>query len=286
MLKQFFFATCLIFFTSINIQAQTQYSYYFDKDLNLITKPSKAIFLGIGVYQNGLFELKVFNKRDKKLLVIEHFTDSSLQQSNGLFVSYSANGNKELEGIYKMGRKDGLWKEWSLNGLVTDSALFANGKRITETKYSYYPSGKLMSEVFLSGRDGTVIGKMFDENGKEIVTKSKDSSEDMHKIFVKVEVEASFPGGLQAWARYISKVIQSHIDEFKKSDYGTCVIRFIVDTTGKVHDVVVSNYCGKHLAKVGMEAIENGPKWIPAQQNGHLVNSYRVQPITLQNPDE
>ncbi len=285
MLKQTYFAICLIFFAVIDVQAQTQYSYYFDKDLNLEAKPSKAIFLGIGAYQNGLFELKVFDKRDKKLLIIEHFTDSSLAQSNGLFVNYSASGNKETEGMYKMGRKDGLWKQWNWNGLVTDSALFNDGNKIADAKYTYYPSGKLMAEIVFS-EDSIVKNQMFDESGREITLKTKDSSEDMDKIFTRVEVEASFPGGLQAWARYISKAIQSHIDDFRKRDYGTCVIRFIVDTKGNVHDVQATTMKGTKLAEIAVNVIRNGPKWIPAQQNGRPVNAYRLQPITLQNPDK
>jgi protein TonB len=43
---------------------------------------------------------------------------------------------------------------------------------------------------------------------------------------------------------------------------------------------------GTKLAEVAVNAIRNGPKWIPAQQNGRQVNAYRLQPVTLQNPDQ
>jgi hypothetical protein len=281
MFKQNFLVICMIVFGGFAVQAQTQYSYYFDNDINLVKK-SHAVFVGVGEYGNGLFELKVFDKKSKKLLILEHFTDSSLQLSNGLFASFLPNGNKNWEGNYLMGKRDGLWKEWNWTGQVIDSSLFKDGTKIGETAYSYYPSGKLMSKEVSSGKDSIVASIFFDEKGKEITPNFK---EDTDKVFTKVEVEASFPGGLQAWARYISRAIQSHIDEFKKSDYGTCIIRFIVDTKGEVHNVLVMNGCGIHLAKIGAEAIKNGPKWIPAQQNGKLVSAYRLQPITLQNPD-
>ncbi len=282
MLKQTYFAVCLIFLAAINVQAQTQYSYYFDKDLNLEAKPSKAIFVGVGAYQNGLFELKVYDKRNKKLLVIEHFKDSSLAQSNGLFVSYLTNGNKQLEGVYSFGKKDGLWKEWNPGGQLLDSSFFKNGKKVKETTYTYYTDGKLLMEEDFKN-DSIVKYASYDEKGKII---SNELKPDTDIVFEKVEVEAAFPGGLAAWAQYISKAIMSHIDQFTKSDYGTCVVRFIVSKDGKVRDVGILNHCGKHLAKVGINAIKNGPKWIPAQQNGRYVNAYRLQPITLQNPDE
>lgn len=97
----------------------------------------------------------------------------------------------------------------------------------------------------------------------------------------KVEIEASFPGGQQAWNKYIFQQINLHINEFTKKDIGTCIIRFIVDKNGHVQDVEATNMKKSRLAKVAIEAIENGPKWIPAQQNGKYLNAYRLQPVTL-----
>jgi hypothetical protein len=281
-MKKQIFLLISVLFAAAFAQAQNKYAYYFDKDLNLSNKSSHAVFVGEGAYQNGSFELKVFDKKEKKLLLIEHFTDSSLQQSNGLFVSYLPNGNKEMEGVYKMDKKDGLWKEWNWKGQLEDSIIYSDGTRKAESSYSYYPGGKLLS-LSIYKNDSLVKLANYDENGKELPT---PNHEDLDKVFTKAEVEAAFPGGPAAWSSYISRAIMLHVDEFKQSDYGTCIIRFIVDKNGTVHDVAVINSCGNLLGKIGVDAIKNGPKWIPAQQNGHYVNAYRLQPITLQNPDE
>jgi protein TonB len=113
-------------------------------------------------------------------------------------------------------------------------------------------------------------------------TKKIDSTNNL--ILDKVEIEASFPGGTQAWAKYISNAIRENINKFKRSDYGTCIIRFIVDTKGRVSDVEATTMKKSRLAKVAIEAISNGPRWNPAQQNGKYVNAYRVQPVILQAP--
>lgn len=104
------------------------------------------------------------------------------------------------------------------------------------------------------------------------------------KTYSKVENEASFPGGPAAWSRYISKYIQNNVDSFRKKDYGTCIVRFIVDIQGHISDVEATTMKKSRLAKVVVEAIKNGPEWIPAQQNGRPVNAYRLQPVTLTNP--
>ncbi|MEO9146858.1 MAG: energy transducer TonB [Ginsengibacter sp.] len=100
----------------------------------------------------------------------------------------------------------------------------------------------------------------------------------------KVEVEASFPGGLTAWSKYITKQIMQNADQFTRKDYGTCIVRFIVDTLGSVRDVEAMSMKRSRLAKIAIHAIENGPKWVPAQQNGRYVNAYRLQPVTVSAP--
>jgi hypothetical protein len=100
----------------------------------------------------------------------------------------------------------------------------------------------------------------------------------------KVEIEASFPGGEAAWTAYITKQIEQNAEGFRKRDFGTCIVKFIVDKTGHTSEVEATNMKKTRLAKVAVEAIENGPKWIPAQQNGRYVNAYRLQPIVLTEP--
>lgn len=135
-------------------------------------------------------------------------------------------------------------------------------------------------------KDLGIVAPPTDLKGTNVVAAPVEKKEDPDKIFTKVEIEATFPGGLDAWSRYVSRAITSHIDEFSDGDYGTCVVRFIVDKTGNVSDVQATTMKGTKLAEVAVNAIRNGPKWVPAQQNGRYVNAYRLQPVTLQNPNQ
>ncbi len=186
------------------------------------------------------------------------------------------------------------------------SLIFINGKKSSQEEMDNIPSENIQSINVLKGEKATDKYGQKGKNGViEISTKTtngyvtlvntdakivngklliKDTMPD--KVYTKVEVEASFPGGLTAWSKYISRAITDSISKFTKADYGTCVVRFIVDVDGKVSDVVATTMKGTELAKVSINAIKNGPKWIPASQNGHTVAAYRLQPITLQNPDQ
>jgi protein TonB len=97
--------------------------------------------------------------------------------------------------------------------------------------------------------------------------------------FTVVEIEAKFSGN---WASYLRNEIEKNMDELTEAgESGTCIIRFVVSKDGSVSNVEATTMKGTKLAEVAVNAIRRGPKWIPAQQNGMIVNAYRMQPVTF-----
>lgn len=135
-------------------------------------------------------------------------------------------------------------------------------------------------------KDLGIIAPPVESKGTQVIAAPVVKKEDEDKIFTKVEIDASFPGGADGWTKYVRNAIEAHMDEFTESDYGTCIVRFIVDKTGKVSSVEATTMKGSKLAEVATNIIRKGPNWIPAQQNGRQVNAYRLQPVILKNPDE
>ncbi len=135
-------------------------------------------------------------------------------------------------------------------------------------------------------KDIGIVAPPVEDKGTQVVAAPVEKKEDEDKVFTKVEIEASFPGGASAWTKYVTRAIESNQDEFTESDFGTCVVKFIVDKTGKVSAVEATTMKGSKLAEVATNAIRKGPNWTPAQQNGRYVNAYRLQPVTVTNPDQ
>ena len=287
-------ASSFIFFflTSVSFAQQNEYVYYFNANISLCPK-EKSVFTGHGIIKNDLLNLKVYsNNHPENPLLVANFTDSTLSVSQGLFQSFYVNGKKETECTYENNVLDGMWRKWDSSGLLSDSLNYSNGQMTDSSKYyysrngilttfsstdfkadkfrqaSYDDSGKLSSEVFFIGQKG--IRKEY-KNGT-VVTDS---------LFTREEKEASFPGGPRAWAHYISGKITQNIARFAYSDYGTCVVRFVIDTNGKVSDVEATSMKGTLLAKVAVEAVKYGPHWIPAMQYGRPVTAFRLQPVTV-----
>lgn len=290
---KYIFLTAITFFISVAGFTQKRYLYYFDKDLGSTAK-SAAVFNGIGTYQNGVFELKFYNSRDSKLVMVEHYTDSALQVNDGMFQSYYSNGGLEYEGNFKNGKEDGLWKRRDETGRTIDSSFYNNGTKILEVHTGYYKNGALDSLIINNIKTDELETTFYNDKGEmlshvtfhgqkgivEYYDKGKLTSSE--NVNTREEHEASFPGGIAAWTQYISVQINKNIKSLLKDDRsGTCNIKFIVDKDGNIKDAKATSMQGSRLAEIALTAITSGPKWIPASQYGKLVNAYRVQPVTF-----
>jgi protein TonB len=102
-------------------------------------------------------------------------------------------------------------------------------------------------------------------------------------VFTRVHMEAAFPGGPQAWSRYLQK----KLDPDKVARNGVApgryqvVIKFIVNKDGSIADAGAETNWGFGMEEEALKIISNGPRWIPAEQNGRNVKAYRRQPITF-----
>jgi protein TonB len=133
---------------------------------------------------------------------------------------------------------------------------------------------------------GIITAPPVESNGTQVIAAPVEKKEEEDKIFTKVEIEASFPGGPDAWTEYVRKAIEANLDEFTDKDFGTCEVKFIVDKAGKVSNVEATTMKGTKLAEVATNIIRRGPKWLPAEQNGKMVNSYKIQKVSLINPNQ
>lgn len=134
--------------------------------------------------------------------------------------------------------------------------------------------------------DMGIVAPPSDIAGSQVVAAPVSKKTDEDKPFIAVQIEAQFPGGDEAWQRYIQKAISRQLDEFSEADYGTCIVEFIVDKQGNVSDVHAKTMQGTKLAEISVNTIRKGPRWTPAVQNGAYVKAYRTQPITLNRPVE
>ncbi|MEO7394440.1 MAG: energy transducer TonB, partial [Chitinophagaceae bacterium] len=135
-------------------------------------------------------------------------------------------------------------------------------------------------------KDENIATPVAIDEGKQIVEEKK--VEDENKIFDKVEIEASFPGGDSKWRQYLERNANGQVATDNGAPEGTytTVVQFVVDKEGNISDVRSLTNHGYGMEDEAMRVIRKGPKWTPAVQNGRQVKAYRKQPITFQVQSE
>ncbi len=106
---------------------------------------------------------------------------------------------------------------------------------------------------------------------------------DENKVFDRVEVEASFPGGGENWRKYLEKNLNANIPMENNAPMGyfKVIVQFVVDRQGNVSDIKSLTSHGYGMEAEVIRVILKQPKWLPAMQNGRAVNAYRKQPVTF-----
>ncbi len=132
-------------------------------------------------------------------------------------------------------------------------------------------------------KDDNIATPVVIDEGKQIIEEKKEDP-DENKIFDKVEIEASFPGGDSKWRRYLETNCNGQVATDNGAPEGTytTIIQFVVDKEGNISDVRPMTNHGYGMEEEAMRVIKKGPKWTPAVQNGRSVKAYRKQPITFQ----
>jgi len=121
-------------------------------------------------------------------------------------------------------------------------------------------------------------------NGTGIIEQPKAQDDD-GIIFRKVEIESTYPDGMQAWMRFLSKNFRVPEEAINNNAGGTVVVQFVVDKEGSVSDVnAISG--PKELWAEAVRVIKKSGKWTPAVQNGRHVASYKRQPIVVNIENE
>ena len=130
--------------------------------------------------------------------------------------------------------------------------------------------------------------EMPEVKGTGEVAAPKQEVEDYDKEFTSVQIEASFPGGMPAWRRFLERNLNDRVVEENGGPPGkyTVIVSFRVDKDGSITEVKAENNPGHGTAEEAVRVIKKGPKWTPAQQNGRSVIYRQRQSITFVYTEE
>ncbi len=108
------------------------------------------------------------------------------------------------------------------------------------------------------------------------------------RIFERVEVEASFPGGAQAWRKFLQENLNPNVPVDNGAPCGRYLIvtQFVVNKEGKVSGIKALTKEGYGMEQEVIRIMNKSGLWTPAMQNGRPVNAYRKQPVTFETTQD
>jgi len=122
-------------------------------------------------------------------------------------------------------------------------------------------------------------------NGTEVTAAPPSHEASRDSVYLIVQIESTYPGGMEAWKRFLLKNFHTPEQAISEGISGTVVVQFIVDKEGRVSDVQATSG-PEELKAEAIRVIKKSGQWNVAIQNGHKVSSYKKQPIIFQLQDQ
>lgn len=251
-MKNFFILLLLLSgFQSYSQLKSKGYFITLDKDMSPVSDQNKAAyFIHVFKTAEGLWQFDHYNFAGPRKAT-ESFKDEDMQIPHGFFAYYNSNGTLDSCGNVYEKKKDGRWTYYDA----------ATGKVL---QIKHYDKG------------AHIRTQQFAVNPKEDSTEEKSKT-----LFLRVEVESEFPGGINAWVKYLNKKLEYPTRAYDLRVGGMVSILFIVDTEGRVTDPVLAQSVEYSLDEEALRIIRTSPNWTPAMQDGRKVKSYKKQPIVF-----
>ena len=105
-------------------------------------------------------------------------------------------------------------------------------------------------------------------------------------VFVIVEEQAEFPGGLDSMYAYIQKNLVYPEKAKAEGIEGRVFVSFIIEKDGSISNVKLLRGIGGDCDEAAVEMVKNMPKWKPAKQRGKPVRCQFTLPIKFELPKD
>lgn len=110
-------------------------------------------------------------------------------------------------------------------------------------------------------------------------TETRPISAIEEEVFVVVEEEPEFPGGMEALYRYLASNIKYPELAKKEKIQGTVYVSFVVEKDGSVTNIKVLRDIGAGCGEEAVRVVRQMPKWKPGRQRGQRVRVQYNLPI-------
>ncbi|MGB3848804.1 MAG: energy transducer TonB [Tunicatimonas sp.] len=123
--------------------------------------------------------------------------------------------------------------------------------------------------------------QLTDDDLDEYLTVVNPPDEPVDDIFITVETQPSFPGGISAFYQYLGESVVYPKQAIRQSVSGKVFVEFVVDKDGSLSQIKVLKGIGAGCDEEALRVIKNSPRWNPGKQRGRAVRVRMVVPISF-----
>ena len=107
----------------------------------------------------------------------------------------------------------------------------------------------------------------------------EEEQEEEEEIFMSVEEDPEFPGGLEALSKYLAENIQYPQLAKENNITGRVYVTFVVEKNGTVGNVKILRDIGGGCGAEAVRIVKSMPKWKPGKQRGQAVRTQFNLPV-------
>ncbi|WP_421830482.1 energy transducer TonB [Larkinella sp.] len=117
--------------------------------------------------------------------------------------------------------------------------------------------------------------------GPAPVEKSIEVERKPDEVFLKVEQDPQFPGGMRKMAEFLEKNLRYPPAASRASISGKVYLQFVVNTDGSIVDVSVVKGIGFGCDEEALRVVKKMPPWQPGKQSGRPVRVRFTLPVVF-----
>lgn len=130
-------------------------------------------------------------------------------------------------------------------------------------------------------QEGSDDADKFKAVQEQVVVVEEKPAPKEDEIFVAVEQQAEFPGGMAALMKWLSNNIRYPEAAQQNDVQGRVIVKFVVEKDGSVSQAQIVKGVDKDLDKEALRVVNKMPKWQAGKNNGVAVRSYFTLPVSF-----
>lgn len=130
-------------------------------------------------------------------------------------------------------------------------------------------------------QEGSDDADKFKAVQEQVIVKDPEPAPIEEEIFVAVEQQAEFPGGMAALMKWLSNNIRYPEAAQQNDVQGRVIVKFVVEKDGSVSQAQIVKGVDKDLDKEALRVVNKMPKWQAGKNNGVAVRSYFTLPVNF-----